>query len=642
MKRFGLLSVFLGCILLFVVSCGSGAPAPKTVTTPTLRPNRFLVSVKSCAQVPKALPKNANRHAKVLARSHPTITTQCFHRLKTVAAPTVGEVLSTTAGTWSGSPTSFTYQWEDCNTSGANCAPIAGAQATSYTVTNGDVGSTIVVLVTACNSSGCATQKSAATGTVNGASVPLHTENYAYVDAGNGGTTASNALIRQWVNIADVNGGGCGTSGCDDAQALSACHAGATVYCLVYQYFDTNLIYNSGGNSEQWNPSSGPNWSTSETPSTWRAHEASPNQAVGIAVSCCGATGFLANSALPAVRTFDQSYMRTNFPNEDGIFMDDEAMSVPLLDFASSNCSACTPLNEFANDAAVQSAQNTKQALMTKTSGTPYQLELNSAIPDCGSWFQGVMGVGPTFNSITGNVAGVTAEGCPTAGGALTTKYEGMLDDMAWVDANSTGHFNFLSYGDHNATTQTDDRLISEATELLGYKAGQTYQWPELEQVSGGGAPQSNLELWPESGIYPTAPVQTMASPSGSGCLAGNQSAPCPSGGHNTIKVSGSGTTGIYRREFTTCYNQGVAIGNCAAIMNSTGSAVTVSSAWLTGTYTHMLSNTGGLICNGSPCTSANRTNGDVQSGGTINPTAQTFTPNSTQVPATSALILLQ
>lgn len=564
----------------------------------------------------------------------------------TVANPTVGEVLAVTStGTWTNSPTSFTYQWEDCNSAGANCSVITNATASTYTVTNGDVGSTIVPLVTACNNGGvtCSTPtKANVSGVVTGVVVPLHTENYAYVDAGNGGTTASSALVRQWVDIADVNGGGIG----DDNTALTDCHAGATIFCKVYQYFDTNLIYNAGvGPSNQWNPTpshtgyTGPDWSL-QAASNWYVHKASPNQATQIAVACCSSTGLIENSALPAVQAFDQSWVRFNFPNEDGIFMDDQAYAINLLDFSSTNCSSCTPVNEFANDAALQAAQNAKNALMTKASGTPYQLELNSAIPDCGSWFQTVAGVGPSFNAISGNVVGLTAEGCPMAGGALTTKYEGMLDDMAWITANTTGHFNFLSYGNAGDATQTDARLLSEATELLGYKPGQMYQWPELEQT-GGGAPQSDLELWPESGIYPTAPVQTMASPGGAGCLAGSQSGPCPTGGHNTLKVSGSGTTGIYRREFTTCYNQGVAIGNCAAVVNTTGSPVTVSGAWLTGTYGHRLSNTGGLVCNGAPCTSGNTTNGDVQLGGTINLTAQTFVAGTTQVPASSALILL-
>src|SRR5262245_4254513 len=42
---------------------------------------------------------------------------------------TVGQTLTATNGNWSNSPTSFTYQWQRCNASGASCHNIAGADA---------------------------------------------------------------------------------------------------------------------------------------------------------------------------------------------------------------------------------------------------------------------------------------------------------------------------------------------------------------------------------------------------------------------------------------------------------------------------------------------------------------------------------
>jgi HYR domain len=68
--------------------------------------------------------------------------------------PYSGLTLKTTSGTWSGSPTSYTYQWEDCNSSGASCTPIEGATTTEYTLTGQDVGHTIRVVVIAHNTSG--------------------------------------------------------------------------------------------------------------------------------------------------------------------------------------------------------------------------------------------------------------------------------------------------------------------------------------------------------------------------------------------------------------------------------------------------------------------------------------------------------
>jgi hypothetical protein len=75
----------------------------------------------------------------------------------------VGQQLQASSGTWTGSPApSFAYQWSRCDSVGASCAAIGGAAASSYTVVNADVGSTLRVTVTATNSSGSASAGSSA------------------------------------------------------------------------------------------------------------------------------------------------------------------------------------------------------------------------------------------------------------------------------------------------------------------------------------------------------------------------------------------------------------------------------------------------------------------------------------------------
>jgi hypothetical protein len=78
---------------------------------------------------------------------------------------TVGQTLTASTGGWSGSPTAYAYQWSDCSSSGP-CAPIANATGSSYTASTADVGSTVVVAVTASNSGGTATASSAPAGPV--------------------------------------------------------------------------------------------------------------------------------------------------------------------------------------------------------------------------------------------------------------------------------------------------------------------------------------------------------------------------------------------------------------------------------------------------------------------------------------------
>ena len=76
-----------------------------------------------------------------------------------------GDTLSASNGSWSNSPTSYAYQWQDC-TSSSSCTNINGATSSTYTLASSDVGKTIDVVVTASNAGGSASQASAQTGTV--------------------------------------------------------------------------------------------------------------------------------------------------------------------------------------------------------------------------------------------------------------------------------------------------------------------------------------------------------------------------------------------------------------------------------------------------------------------------------------------
>jgi hypothetical protein len=78
----------------------------------------------------------------------------------------VGHTLSASNGGWSESPTSFSYEWQRCDSGGAKCAPIAGASNSTYKVTSADVGATLRVAVTASNSAG-------ASGAVSSAQTPV-------------------------------------------------------------------------------------------------------------------------------------------------------------------------------------------------------------------------------------------------------------------------------------------------------------------------------------------------------------------------------------------------------------------------------------------------------------------------------------
>jgi large repetitive protein len=73
----------------------------------------------------------------------------------TIGIARVGERITSTSGTWSGSgPISYSYQWDRCDPSGNGCIVIAGATQPTYLLAAADVGMTIALTVTAKDSSG--------------------------------------------------------------------------------------------------------------------------------------------------------------------------------------------------------------------------------------------------------------------------------------------------------------------------------------------------------------------------------------------------------------------------------------------------------------------------------------------------------
>jgi GH25 family lysozyme M1 (1,4-beta-N-acetylmuramidase) len=83
-----------------------------------------------------------------------------------------GQVLTSSVGTWTGSPTSFAYQWRRCDGTGNACGAIPGAINSSYMVSPGDIGSTMSLVVTATGSGGSQAATSAPTAVVVAAPVP--------------------------------------------------------------------------------------------------------------------------------------------------------------------------------------------------------------------------------------------------------------------------------------------------------------------------------------------------------------------------------------------------------------------------------------------------------------------------------------
>ena len=81
-----------------------------------------------------------------------------------------GQTLTATAGTWSGSqPIAQVFQWLRCDSTGGSCVVIPGANNSTYTLIEDDVGNTLLVGVTASNSTGSSAATSAPTSIVEAA-----------------------------------------------------------------------------------------------------------------------------------------------------------------------------------------------------------------------------------------------------------------------------------------------------------------------------------------------------------------------------------------------------------------------------------------------------------------------------------------
>jgi len=164
------------------------------------------------------------------------------------AAPTVngnakeGSTLTAADGTWSNSPTSFSYQWQRCASDGTGCGDLAAGTSKTYVLVAGDVGRTVRVVVTASNADGKASATSAATDVVDSKNGPSNSVRPALSgSAVVGGTlTVSNgtwsptpsSFSRQWqrctaegtscVNISGATGQTYGVRSDDNGHRLRA------------------------------------------------------------------------------------------------------------------------------------------------------------------------------------------------------------------------------------------------------------------------------------------------------------------------------------------------------------------------------------------------------------------------------------
>ncbi len=95
-----------------------------------------------------------NRFARVLTGATPVSTAA---PVLSGASTAVGQTLTTTSGTWSWRPTSYSYQWQRCSTADASsCVAIPGATNATYVIVTADAAQRVRTVVSATNLNGAA------------------------------------------------------------------------------------------------------------------------------------------------------------------------------------------------------------------------------------------------------------------------------------------------------------------------------------------------------------------------------------------------------------------------------------------------------------------------------------------------------
>lgn len=135
----------------------SGASSSAYTLTPTDVGYKIRVVV-TATNIGGSTPASSEDTSEVLPQP-PTLE----KRPKVSGITEVGKTLTGDPGKWKGSPTSFAYQWEGCNSSGADCAAIAGATESTHLLSSTDLGHTLRVAVKAANAGGAGEATSAVT-----------------------------------------------------------------------------------------------------------------------------------------------------------------------------------------------------------------------------------------------------------------------------------------------------------------------------------------------------------------------------------------------------------------------------------------------------------------------------------------------
>ena len=134
--------------------------------------------------------RGLDRHAAAVATAPPSVA----------GTAQAGQTLTARSARGRARRPSFAYEWRRCDAAGAQCTAIVGATAASYTLTPGDIGATISLVVTATGKGGSTSAAAPTTPVVAAAPVPAPPAGSAVAAPGAAGavSTADGAATVTW------------------------------------------------------------------------------------------------------------------------------------------------------------------------------------------------------------------------------------------------------------------------------------------------------------------------------------------------------------------------------------------------------------------------------------------------------------
>lgn len=414
-------------------------------------------------------------------------------------------------------------------------------------------------------------------------SVPSHIPVWAFDEYHHEGADASPAEVRQYLSFAE---GGIGNE-----KAVRDCNGSGA--CVSVMYFDPNFIYDS-----TVCPYSMYTGFLSQAQENWFVHLPGYSDAAhrlsGSYVQHCKGSAidvpvYAANFANPDVRRYWVRYLQ-DYGDDWGAYQMDDTSDSMLTQFygpGGGMCKAlggngyCTHTQEIASDADVVRLRRRFAAEFKHVNGAPMTFYYNGiSFTKNSPLVPPLLGNGSRF-------AGAICEGCVVSANRFRPNlYDKVLTAMAQIDRIPGASFVELNTGNAPAGSdaQIAQRLVTTAIAWLGFADGHTIVWPNLEDAT------NNLASWPEDGIYPTAPLETM------------------SNGANDLAVAPR----VYRREFRACYVAGSPAGPCAAVVNASAAPVTLSANWFKAVYSRAIVPAGGDVLDGGSLGSRPARDGEV------------------------------